>query len=356
MSGANNQVWNVLFDDGLVEGDVPENGELESPWYIKVLLAISGWLASLFLLGFIGVGRTSIIESSFASFVVGALMIGSAYGFLRIPKNKFYEHMALAISLAGQALIIWAIYDPSKSNSSLNWGLITLFQISLSLFMPNFVHRVMSSLFAVFTFLLMLMSMGIPYLFSSVIMLLIAMIWLNEFRYPQYMSSMRAIGYGLVLALIPIKGTILFGQGRQTLRYLHGQTDFLIQPWIGELLTSVVVLYIVINLLKRNNQPLFGRLGYAVIISALIICAASFEVPGITVGVVILLLGFAGSNRVLMGIGIVSLLFFVSSYYYLLEMTLLNKAQILLYVGLILLAVRWLALHYFPIEKEVRNA
>ncbi len=74
-----------------------------------------------------------------------------------------------------------------------------------------------------------------------------------------------------------------------------------------------------------------------------------------TAGMVVMLLGFAGGNRVLLGLGIVSLLFYISSYYYLLDATLLAKAQILLIVGLVLLAVRWLLLHPIPGGKEATD-
>ena len=50
----------------------------------------------------------------------------------------------------------------------------------------------------------------------------------------------------------------------------------------------------------------------------------------------------------LLGLGIASLLFYISSYYYLLDATLFAKAQTLLIVGLVLLAVRWLMVRIMP--------
>jgi len=66
-------------------------------------------------------------------------------------------------------------------------------------------------------------------------------------------------------------------------------------------------------------------------------------------------LGYAGSNRVLQGLGITSLLFYISSYYYLMETTLLAKSQTLLVVGLVLLMIRWLLPYILPFKKEVEN-
>jgi len=50
----NNQLWDLLKDENLVEGELPVIKEIDSPWYVKVLLAASGWLAAVFLLGFLG--------------------------------------------------------------------------------------------------------------------------------------------------------------------------------------------------------------------------------------------------------------------------------------------------------------
>lgn len=355
MSRQTEQIWTTLLQAGLVQGPAPETGKLESPWYVKVLLAFSGWLAALFLLGFIGMGFQFIMESNTASFITGGLMIGGAFAILRMPKNEFFEHLALAVSLAGQALIVLAIFDITKRNDEMAWVLVALLQVPLAVVMPNFVHRVLSSFIAAFAFSMALTSMGAPYVFSSVIMFLAAWLWLNEFRYPQHMRKIRAVGYGLVLALIQLKGSALFGLGTMGWRSAHNQPELWIQPWMGEVLAGAVTLYVVWQLLQRRGQALSGRLAITALMGTLLLCAVSMEAKGITVGMVIMLLGFAGGNRVLLGLGIVSLLFYISSYYYLLDTTLLAKAQTLLIVGLVLLAVRWLMLRIIPGGKEAKH-
>jgi len=79
MNQADEPVWTSLLEAGLVEGPAPDTTKLETPWYVKVLMAFSGWLAALFLLGFVGTGFLFLVESAPASFIMGALMIGGAY-------------------------------------------------------------------------------------------------------------------------------------------------------------------------------------------------------------------------------------------------------------------------------------
>ena len=60
------------------------------------------------------------------------------------------------------------------------------------------------------------------------------------------------------------------------------------------------------------------------------------------------LLGFLGGNYVLLGLGVISLLFYTAAYYYLLEATLLAKSATLLAVGLVLLIVRGGMIRLWP--------
>lgn len=355
MSQRNEELWVILREASLVEGSAPEVSNIESPWYVKTLLAFSGWLAALFLLGFIGVGFAFIIESSAASVVAGSVMIAGAYAMLRMPKNEFFEHIALAASLAGQALIIFSIFKITDRNDEVAWLLVALLQSSLAVVIPSFVHRVFSSAVAAYAFSAALSSLGAPYIVSGIIMFLVAWLWLNEFRYVQHMRKMRAIGYGLVLALIPLKATMLFGPGIFALRPGESPSEQWVQPWMGEMLAAAVTLYVAWQLLQRYRQALNSRVAITVLVSTLILCVVSLEAWGITVGIMIMLLGYAGSNRVLLGLGIISLLFYISSYYYLLDATLLAKSQALLVVGLVLFAIRWLMLRVIPSAVEAKH-
>jgi uncharacterized membrane protein len=77
-------------------------------------------------------------------------------------------------------------------------------------------------------------------------------------------------------------------------------------------------------------------------LTALVLVSA--DAPGLLVCMMVIVLGQAGSNTLLKGIGIAGLLFYASAFYYQLHATLMVKSQILLATGLLLLAVRWLML------------
>lgn len=355
MKNQANQIWSLLQENGIVQSEQPEQGVSESPWYVKVLLAFSGWLAAIFILGFIGAAFANVFRNSGVAGIVGLMMIAGAFALLRIPANEFVEHLGLATSMAGQALIIYALFALFDFNEIVAWLLLAILQAALVMVMPNYVHRVFSALVSAIAFSMALNEMRIPYVIGGIVMFGASFCWLNEFRYPQQMKKISAIGYGLVLALIALKGTVLFGYRTFGARSLQNN-GFWAKPWFGEIIIGAVTVYVVWSLLHRYGQPMKSRLSITTLLATLLVCAFSMNVQGITVGMVIVCFGFYGSNRVLLGLGIVSLLFYISSYYYLLDTTLLDKSQSLLVLGLILLFVRWLMQKIIPIHNEAQHA
>ena len=350
------QTWSTLLDAGIVKGKAPERSEIESPWYVKILLAFSGWLASLFLLGFVGQAFAFVLKSQAISFIVGGAMIAVAYKFLGVRKNEFYEHLALSISLAGQALIIWSFFKLIDSDRTMFLIMIALLEAGLAIVMPNFIHRVCSSMAAGIALSMTLMSLNVAFISSGILMSAAAWLWLNEFKYPHRIKSLRAIGYGLILALLPLKSKLFVNDILSIWHKNNHDAEAWIQPWMGEMLTSAILLYVVWRLLQRYHLPVSSLYSKIALAGAFILCALSVEAQGITVGVMIILLGFSASNRVLQGLGIISFLYYISSYYYSLDITLIEKAQILLIMGLAMLAARWLMNKYLPSDEEVPHA
>ena len=55
----------------------------------------------------------------YRTYIIGGIMIGGSFTILRIPKNEFVEHLALALSLAGQALVVFAIFEIFNRNEKM---------------------------------------------------------------------------------------------------------------------------------------------------------------------------------------------------------------------------------------------
>jgi uncharacterized membrane protein len=81
-------------------------------------------------------------------------------------------------------------------------------------------------------------------------------------------------------------------------------------------------------------------LGVAVVI---LLSVGTFYANGIVSGILIIVLGFAIQNKILMVLGIVSAILNLSSYYYFLDISLLNKSFILGGLGFTSLILAYLS-------------
>jgi uncharacterized membrane protein len=168
-------------------------------------------------------------------------------------------------------------------------------------------------------------------------------VWLREGRFGRLIAAASPIGYGLTLALIQVEG---MASWRYSLAMLLREKPLLgASPWIGEALVAIALLASAWVLIRRAAWEIREARTVLGLAAAAVVGVASFKAPGIAGGLMIVLLGFANGNRVLAGLGIASLLFYVSSYYYLLDATLLAKSAVLAATGAALLAVRWVVMN-----------
>ncbi|MFT7676022.1 MAG: putative membrane protein, partial [Gammaproteobacteria bacterium] len=349
------ELWSSLAEADLVSGTVAVEEESESPWYISLLMAFFGWLSAVFLIGFIAVGFSSILDSFAACITVGSALIVIAYLLFKAGKKEFLEYFALSISLVGQMLITYGIFDSNYDNSVAFWLSAAVIQMTLAVAMPSNVHQILSASFSGIAFSIALYLGGAQSLVNVSLMWTLCWLWLHEFQFLKVMSKMRCMGYGLVITLVVFKGFHVFESAQFLWGYRSGM-DVWVPLWIGQILTGLAFLYVVWHLLNARFEKLNPSLLIAVLSTVGLIIAASFQASGIMVGMVILLLGFSASNRILMSLGSVSLIFYISDYYYLLDTTLLMKSATLLLVGLILLGSRYCLNRFSPFVNEVPGA
>ncbi|MBV7315994.1 DUF4401 domain-containing protein [Shewanella sp. NIFS-20-20] len=339
MTPASNRVWRKLHAAGLVDAETRQLAdELTSPWYIKGLLAFSGWLASLFFLVFLGVTFDFAFREPLNTALCGAGMLIMAFGLFRTQLNEFLSHAALVLSLSGQFLLAWAAFDVTQN--AFAWLMVAGMQLLLMLLFPNVIHRLVSAFLMVISSCVALDLLGCPFVAPSVLLGAAAWLWLHEYTYPQYIKEINALGYGLLLGLVVIACVGFYADGFSL--YTDNRTfELLTRPWFEDVLTSIVLLVAVVKVLAILEFCWRDRLAIWALVVTLLVCVATIKAPGISLGWLILLLGFNGSNRVLIGLGISALLIYLSHYYYQLDTSLMVKSQSLLCLGLVLLGARW---------------
>ena len=343
MSTEQNNTWQILLDAGVVSGSEPPAGELESPWYVRLMLGVAGWIAAFFLLGFVAVGLTWVIKSEGAMLITGLIALALAWFLLRkFNKQDFMSQFALAVSFAGQVLFAAGVFGlfGVELESPVAWIIMTFAQAVLALVMPNTIHRLWSAMAATISFYMVLYSLHFAAIAPAFILAIAAWTWLNEFSWPRHGNAIRPMAYGLLLGLVMAD---MAGGSLQPLAEMNVvlQSQPLLAPWLGDLLSGAVLLGVVWALLHRGQAAFSRPLTLAVLAAVILLILVSFKAPGLCVGVCIIVLGFAHGNRILTGLGIAALLVYVSSYYYTLEETLLVKSQVLAVSGVVLLLARW---------------
>ncbi|TAK50613.1 MAG: DUF4401 domain-containing protein [Betaproteobacteria bacterium] len=351
-------LWQRLREAALVEGDMPEPDAASAPWYVRAMLGAAGWIGALFLLGFVGAGFVWVMESASASFVVGALTCAGATAIFRLrAEGDFAAQFGMAVSLAGQAMMVFGLaqwFERSLTGMALA---VALQQGLLFVLVPNFIHRCWTSWTAASAAALALAGAGLPGFVPAALTAALVWIWLSEFDQAERGALLRAGGYGMALAAV--QSTMLHGElwalwilGRGTHGALGGETAL----WLGRLASGAVLVWAVLRLLRREGVPLQDSRARVALGGAALLALISLRAPGVGPAVAILVIGHANGNRVLAGLGILSLLGYLANYYYSLQATLLVKSALLASAGIALLAARLAMRRWWPEAPEVQRA
>lgn len=354
MTTAVNTLWQSLFKADLVPEDRPEKIAMNSPWYVKALLAISGWLGAFFILGFIFALFSSLFSSLFdepsVAFFLSLPLFISAYFILVIPKNEFYEHLALAMSLAGQALFFLSATE--LQYVPLVWFMVALLQMTLAYLMPSFLHKVFSTLFAALALEVTLAALDAPFILGSLLIFPTVWLCLHEFRFVNHYKRVSGLMYGLVVSVLLLNSNHLFGLNLLNLLSSTNESGLVVPYWLTDLIFIATSLFSAWQLLCVYHVKTSSRLSVTVILFSLILAVMTLKAPGIMVGLIVILLGFAQSNRLMLGLGIISLLFYSSSYYYMMAETLLFKSVVLFAIAVFMLICRITLARFSPLLKE----
>lgn len=355
-------VFSQLKNEGLVDPalDLTQlkiDEDTRSPWFIRALLGGSAWIASLLVLSFIfGFMR---INSKEAMIVSGTLMCIAGIIFSRGSiKNEFLNQSLLAISLAGQILFIFGL------EKILGWGLRSEFNLYLAVFIfeailialnKNFFHRFVSTLISIIALWLLIYKMKIPNGMDILIILLTIatiFIWFTETIWTcrGQAKLYRPVGYAIVISVL---FTLVFPLRFSFIQLYGNEWGWMISK-IGIIIATLLLTYMILHHYKLEKNTKISSIVFG---SVLLIAIPSWQAPGILVAIMVLILGFYRGNRILIGLALPALAFYLSAYYYILQTTLLVKSLYLISAGAAMLIVRYGLLHYFWPEKEVaKNA
>lgn len=304
-----------------------------TPWYVKAFVGASAWLAAFFIISFLGVA--GLIDNSGATIAAGAIFGVSALALKWFSRRSiFVGQLAFAFSLAGQGLLIAGIGMRTESVGIAALATLVLEALLFAAY-PDPIHRFISVAAMTVALVVLLVEYELP----NAVHLLVALfgaasifVWRNEIswrastRLEEYWS---ATAYGAVLSLFGLCLLPLIDPFEAT------------RWWISTGLLALGLFYLwseittELAIMRQSGAALWLLVGVTLLLLPL------YETPGIVAAFMALLLAFWRSNRLLLGLSSLFLLFFLGLYYYNLDFTLLKKSYILMGSGVVLLSVRF---------------
>ena len=270
--------WENLRAAGVVEGDLPAESEpdmsVQQAWYIRVMLGFSGWLGALFLIAFVGIGFEFVMKHAVLSISLGGAVCAVAYLILSLKKkNDFMQQFGLAVSMAGQGLVLIGLFKGLEHHPSLIALAMLTLQVGLLIVMPNLIHRFLSGLGAVWALCYLLDSQGIAPLSRGLIALLMCVVWWSPLQY-RYQKIARPLAFALSFALLcfevfSVTHPISFFVGRRIGSLPHDLA------WIGTSLLNVALLGSTMLLLQREAVALSHKLAIISLGAMLLVAVGS---------------------------------------------------------------------------------
>ena len=347
-------------------------GEPSPPWFARVIAGFGAWVATAFLIGFLVI--TEIVDEPASAMIVGPILVGAAVYLRRTADAEadFTRQLALAGSLAGQVLVIVGIVGETRSAALA--GLVALvMSVALIPLVPEQAHRFMSGLigtiaaFAAMADLHLAWSLGTVAPLGTLVvrgsdLAALAMVGAAAYvwrvgireRSRELAEMLEPVGYGVVVGTFAVLlFSSIFAVADDFARGSRSTRD---NVWhLGPLTTVGVTAALValeLRIFSERRAKRAAAMAVAVGATALL-GVMTLSTPGIMAAMTVLTLGLDRRNRILIGLAVVFLVEFASTYYYSLRLTLLEKSIVLVASGLLLLAARaYVELRHSPGEAE----
>lgn len=324
-----------LADHPLPAELAPVHDAESSPWYVKLLVGIAAWISALFLGMFFA--AAGLIDDWQTMFIWGSIVSATALATKWLARHSiFWGQLAFALILAGQGLLLVGTGVRTEDPTMVALVAIGL-ELLLFVLYPDTLHRMLSLLAIVGALLFLAYDQELTN-YLSVLVGLCALgtvvAWQAEYRLVAgRLHPFRVpLTYGFALALF---GTCLLP--------LFAITEMIIW-WPATAILALLLLYVAHQVLRELDITLGSAVGLWVLVAVALLLIPAYETPGILAALLVLILSWWRSNGLMSGLAAAFLLFFLSVYYYNLDLTLDEKSYILAGTGVVLLAAR-VALH-----------
>ena len=344
-------LWDLLKLKAIVSQEQPPANSDVNRWYIRIVQGFAGWLAACFLVGFIGSAFSFLLFKDENAGIIASLGVAGCviayFTFKGQRQGDFIQQLGLAFNLCGQILLAWGLAQLFDFKGVDLYLSIFAFQTVLAFSQDNFIARLLSTWFAMIALFLALTKLDIANISTAIAFVTFTALWLSDIRWKTHKNRWEPIGYGLAITLLMFSGKFFFDDladeivrdNRQ--QYISSAVGY----WLNQAITYGVFLYLANSIRQTIAAPIASKTSIKLGLLCLLIIIVSYLVIGVSAAFLLLGVGFLKQNRSLVIGGALSLIGFISWYYYNLSWTLLFKSMVLIGFGLCFaVACYWLHL------------
>jgi uncharacterized membrane protein len=306
------------------------NLDRSGPWYVQAILVIGAWIAGCALIGFgvtlIGISF-NINEPGIPIAVVGLIFLAGGLLLLLADaeaKGVFREQFAVTLAAAATALTAGGLGFETKSL----WVAAIVAMVPTAFIawkVPGFILQTLTSALTIGLFIVALVVEEVPYLLTIISLALVFGTVL--LLYPQRIE-LRPTAISLLFAA-PISMIVLGLPGFGTT--VEGG------EWFSRAIHIALSLWLVITIWRGLVS--WERQIELIVFTIVALALGAIMPPGGSAVLLIIVLAYVLGSRLLAVAGVLLEAYYLSRFYYDLEITLLTKSMMLVASGILLLTL-----------------
>jgi uncharacterized membrane protein YozB (DUF420 family) len=331
-----------LLQQGIVNAaQAQQLQQPHSPWWLQLLLGTAAWVAALMIVGAFITPLVTLADSNLIRSIVGTALLAAAI-WLALQQQEFLQHMAVAIALAGQGLLVFVFYDASGSDDNLaRYACIAISAVLLLSPLPPLHQRVSLSL-ALLSLLSLLNAATALVLAGSVLASAAVVGWCSRPTWATLRFA-RSIQSLLEVSTLAALGLALLAQSPL---FTELQPNFIAQLPFARALYSAFAAFLLLSCVFWLSRLATLPSRLLMLTFTLLLCLALYPAIGLLLSAALMLACFYGCSKTGYLLCLFCMLLALSQYYYDLQINLLHKSALLALSGLILL-LAWMLLQRY---------
>lgn len=335
---------------------IAQQQDKELPLYIRVLIGVGAFLTSIFIIGFLSIILFSNVDDIYTiTTVFGLLFIAAAIFLAHIVnhqqehsvKHSFFLQTSFAFMATGKSLLLFGLSKLFNSEWTISWVLLIM-TISTYFVYKLSIDRFLSSFAFLFSVLVNIVNSTnldsdttILFIGFFLIQLTVALFLIIS---PRVKHPYLPIAYALIFSLC---SCVIFIVSQRLFFISYHLNVVVINQVVNWMLVAALIFLILwINKFQIKSTNIVLALIGSIVLGFI-------SAPGIILAILLMIIGYAKHEKLLIVLAGLLLPVFLFYFYYSLNVTLLQKSIILITSGVLLLAARFYL--QFKIKHQGKN-